>query len=327
LDEISVVAGIASLIAGLLLLISYGRHSRSPRVSVLVALAIVTIFFSASFPASIYYTILSAIILLVAWKSRQNRMMRDHRALEERLQLEAKAYEEERKARERIIAEGKEVIAWSPKVREQQERTFIETLDRLMDGQIAVLDSPSVRVAALVKELGWTEGACILLAEGLGLRGLVELHRINRMGRTANFKDVTSLSLTKAGFERLEKMRKPEEAKFSRNLLINSIINVGSGNQQALNSTNTSQHADFADAAIAQLELLLGEYRKALETEAVDEEVQQLASADISALEVQLARKPLNTSVVKELIASLRAIAEGIAGSAVFSYLASRLGS
>jgi hypothetical protein len=251
--------------------------------------------------------------------------IRRHTRAREDAQAEAEARLEDEFRREFMqnAREREEEAGRSPEERNRRELALLEVLDRLA-GSIEAQSRSSAEVSPLARALGWTVGALEFVAERLKYRGLVKIQYVTwRYG----YKRVGSIAITKEGFERLEKVKHPDKPAVSSNLLINSIINVGSGNQQAVNSPGALQQGEFEDAAVAELQSLLVEYRKALETESVPEDVRSLASADIAALQVQLTRSPLNRAVVRELLISLRTIAEGIAGSAVFAYLASRLGS
>ena len=138
---------------------------------------------------------------------------------------------------------------------------------------------------------------------------------------------VTRIRLTAKGLDRVERVDMAGD-QFRNALLINSIVNIGEGNQAAMNSPGAQQAAVATDdEAVEQLRGLIAEYRQALATEDPEPEVRRLADLDLEALEGQLERRPLSKPVVRELLSSLRALAEGMASNAAFAAQAAGLAS
>jgi hypothetical protein len=218
---------------------------------------------------------------------------------------------------------------WSPDERTRRMKGLLVELDRCSTGQLRWVDR-----AALTGPASRTAGELAFLANYLADRGLVvvayqfpadQVHEFGFEPVHPAGVGVCRLALTREGLGQVDR-HNDNGGIIKHNLLINSIINVGDHNQQAIGTGDSTQTSTASESeAVAQLRLVIQDYRRALDRAELDAEVLRQATVDLDTLERQLERKPLNKSIVAELLSSLRSLAEGVVGNAAFAALAAWL--
>jgi hypothetical protein len=207
-----------------------------------------------------------------------------------------------------------------------------------------------VSVGEVVDRLGLPIGAIADIADSLAERGYLTvnyrewryLEKQERLERDSPYPEsrvvtgevnqrkvgLTSLALTSTGVELAQKEPLGREAGLSNSLLVNSVVNIGNNNQMMVGSPSAVMLANSSDAKIAaELRQVIALFRQALAEAELDSLRRRQAELDLKSLEVQLARKPLNRRVIRESMNSLRSLAEGVAGNAIFAALAHLLSS
>jgi hypothetical protein len=218
---------------------------------------------------------------------------------------------------------SRQAQSWSRDERTRRMEGLLTQLDRCSAGQLRWVDR-----AALTGPSSRTAGELAFLANYLAARGLIVVDHQYPVDQVRGFGfepvypagvGVNRLALTREGLGQVDK-RNGNGGMVKHNLLINSIINAGHHNQQAIGADGSTQTSIASESdAVAQLRLVIEDYRRALDQAELDAEALRQAAIDLDTLERQIERKPLNKTIVAELLSSLRSLAEGVVGNAAFA--------